>query len=72
MHIHLSYEKFFSLLVQFYNSGYQAGHEDTVEACFTPIHQSDKDFYHAEEVAELLEQLAPSYYHGPVHSDLLR
>ena len=43
-----------ALMVRLYNQGYQAGHEDTVEACFTPIHHTDMDTYHADVVAEIL------------------
>lgn len=53
-----------SLMVRLYNQGYHAGHEDTVEACFTPIHHTDMDTYHADVVAEILQENAePS--HGP-------
>jgi len=44
--------------VHIYNSGYQAGHHDTVEGRYVDIHPSDMDSYHAEEVAELREALA--------------
>lgn len=43
--------------VAIYNSGYEAGHHDTVEGGFTPIHHSDKDTYHEEQVMEILEDL---------------
>ena len=46
-----------ALAVHVYNSGYQAGHEDTVEAVYTDVHQSDMDTYHADVVAELLAEL---------------
>ena len=39
-----------------YNQGYLAGHHDTVEAQFTNIYQVDMDTYHADVVAELLQQ----------------
>ena len=45
-----------SLMVRLYNQGYHAGHEDTVEACFTPIHHTDMDIYHADVVAEILQE----------------
>jgi hypothetical protein len=32
-----------ALMVKLYNQGYHAGHEDTVEACFTPIHHTDME-----------------------------
>ena len=44
--------------VHIYNSGYHAGHHDTVEGRYVDIHPSDMDSYHAEEVAELREALA--------------
>ena len=47
-----------SLMVRLYNQGYHAGHEDTVEACFTPIHHSDMDTYQADVVAEIIQENA--------------
>jgi hypothetical protein len=47
-----------SLMVRLYNQGYHAGHEDTVEACFTPIHHTDMDTYHSDVVAEILQENA--------------
>jgi len=41
--------------VRLYNAGYAAGHDDTVEACYTDVADCDKDTYHADIVAELLE-----------------
>jgi len=46
------------LLVITYNTGYMAGHHDTVEAQFVPIHHTDMDTYHAEEVCEIIQQNA--------------
>ena len=43
--------------VHIYNSGYHAGHHDTVEGGYVDIHPSDMDSYHAEEVTELLAAL---------------
>ena len=43
--------------VHVYNSGYHAGHYDTVEGRYVDIHPSDMDSYHAEDVAELLAAL---------------
>ena len=37
--------------VHIYNSGYHAGHHDTVEGGYVDIHPGDMDTYHAEEVA---------------------
>lgn len=45
------------LAVHIYNSGYHAGHHDTVECCYVDIHPNDMGTYHAEEVAELLTAL---------------
>jgi len=45
------------IAVHVYNSGYHAGHHDTVEGCYVDIHSSDMDSYHAEDVAELLAAL---------------
>ena len=53
------------LMVRFYNQGYHAGHEDTVEARFTPIHHADMDTYHADVVAEILQENDQSEPHGP-------
>ena len=43
--------------VHIYNSGYHAGHHDTVEGRYVDIHTSDMGTYHTEEVAELLAAL---------------
>ena len=40
-----------------YNSGYHAGHHDTVEGSYVDIVPADMDTYHTEEVAELLAAL---------------
>ena len=44
--------------VHVYNSGYHAGHHDTVEGCYTHIVSQDMDSYHDDVVTELLEDLA--------------
>lgn len=46
-----------SLMVRVYNSGYMAGHHDTVEGHFVDIHHSDMSTYHGEEVEELRQEL---------------
>jgi hypothetical protein len=46
----------FEAAVKLYNQGYQAGHHDTVEGIFTPIHHTDMNTYHADEVAEILRE----------------
>ena len=40
-----------------YNSGYQAGHHDTVEGGFTDVHYADRGEYHSDVVQELLSEL---------------
>ena len=42
------------LLARLYSSGYQAGHNDTVEACFTDVHHSDRGTYHLDQVDDFL------------------
>jgi hypothetical protein len=42
------------LMVRIYNSGYHAGHHDTVEAGYVDIHDCDMDTYHAETVEDIL------------------
>jgi hypothetical protein len=49
-----------ALAIRIYNSGYMAGHHDTVEGQFTDIHRSDMATYHAEEVSELIAALQGS------------
>ena len=44
--------------VRVYNSGYAAGHHDTVEGQYTHILPVDMDTYHADVVGELLAELA--------------
>jgi len=46
--------------IHIYNSGYHAGHHDTVEGRYVDIYSADMDSYHAEEVGELLEELLNS------------
>lgn len=41
-----------SLVIRIYNHGYQAGHEDAVEACFVLIHHAAT--YHADVVAKII------------------
>lgn len=41
-----------ALMVRLYNQGYHAG------ACFAPIHHTDMDTYHADVVAEILQENA--------------
>ena len=46
-----------ALAIRIYNSGYMAGHHDTVEGQFTDIHSSEMANYHADEVSELFAAL---------------
>lgn len=41
-------------ITHIYNSGYMAGHDDTVEGKFVPIYTKDMETYHDEEVLELV------------------
>jgi hypothetical protein len=43
--------------IRLYNSGYHAGHHDTVEGGYTDILQCDMDTYHDDVVAEILSEL---------------
>jgi len=45
-----------ALMVRLYNHGYMAGHQDSVESAFVLIHHTDMDTYHADVVAEILEE----------------
>ena len=41
------------MMVRIYNSGYHAGHHDTVESAYVNIRNCDMDTYHAGIVAEI-------------------
>jgi hypothetical protein len=45
-----------TLMVRLYNHGYMAGHQDSVESAFVLIHHTDMDTYHADVVAEILQE----------------
>jgi hypothetical protein len=45
-----------TLLVLAYNSGYMAGHHDTVEGQFTDIHHADMRTHHLDMVAEIIAE----------------
>ena len=45
------------LLCSLHNSGYQAGHNDTVESCFTHMLPVDQDTYHLDVVQEIVADL---------------
>ena len=50
-----------------YNSGYHAGHHDTVEGGYAHVYPQDMDDYHEEVVMEILEDLQQeAYTHPPV------
>lgn len=55
--LHDDKRKLQAQIIRIYNSGYHAGHEDTVEGMYTDIYPCDMDTYHTEEVQELLEDL---------------
>src|SRR3546814_3198215 len=38
-----------------YNSGYMAGHQDTVEGCFTELFSADMATYHGDVFSALME-----------------
>lgn len=42
---------------RFYNQGYMAGHEDTVEAVFTPLVDADMETYHSDVVEEIMKEM---------------
>lgn len=46
--------------VRIFNSGYQRGHEATVEGYFVDIHQNDITTYHEDIVAEIAEEQTPA------------
>ena len=45
-----------ALLTYAYNSGYMAGHHDTVEGQFTDIHHADMRTHHLDVVAEIIAE----------------
>lgn len=48
---------FLKAAMRLYNSGYKAGHHDTVEAAYIDIHNEDMDNYHEEEAREILDEI---------------
>ena len=46
--------------VRIFNSGYQRGHEATVEGYYVEIHQNDITTYHEDIVAEIAEEQTPT------------
>jgi len=49
-------EQLEAVLIRLYNSGYRAGHEDTVEGVYTDVLPVDMDTYHDDIVAEWLSE----------------
>lgn len=48
------------MVVRIYNSGYHAGHHDTVEGQYTHILPQEMDSYQADVVEELITEYAES------------
>lgn len=46
--------------VRIFNSGYQRGHESTVEGYYVDIHQNDITTYHEDIVSEIAEEQTPA------------
>jgi hypothetical protein len=46
-----------ALMVRIYNTGYQSGHQDTVEGVYFDILDRDKDTYHQDVVEVLIGEL---------------
>ena len=46
-----------NIATNLFNSGYESGHHDTVESCFTPVFSQDMDTYQQDVVEELLDDL---------------
>jgi hypothetical protein len=44
-----------ALLIKLYNTGYKAGHHDTVEGQYTDIFEVDMDSYHEDDVDEIIK-----------------
>lgn len=44
-------------VIEIYNAGYVSGHHDTVEACYTDVHYSDRREYHNDTVGEMLDDM---------------
>jgi hypothetical protein len=44
------------LMTRIYNSGYAAGHDDTVEGMYTDILPVDMELYHLDQVAEIIKE----------------
>lgn len=53
------------LFCRVYNSGYHAGHHDTVEGGYTHIYPQDMDDYHEDVVMEILEELQQEGFTHP-------
>ena len=44
------------LLTLVYNAGYNNGHNDTVESCYTDVFPGDAETYHEDVVFELVAE----------------
>ena len=53
----LVYDKLIKLFTHLFNCGYQSGHHDTVEGCYTDILESDIDTYQSDVVESLVKEL---------------
>jgi hypothetical protein len=62
MNISIERNRLTSLLVHLYNSGYIAGHHDTVEGGYIDILSCDLDTEHVEEVFDLIGEIAPDLF----------
>jgi len=48
------------MAMRLYNSGYHAGHHDTVEAGYVDIHGCDMENYHEDEAREIVQDFLGS------------
>ncbi|WP_406671776.1 hypothetical protein [Raoultella terrigena] len=55
--------------VRIFNSGYQRGHEATVEGYYVDIHQNDMTTYHEDIVAEIAEEQTPDRIYAGAKAD---
>jgi len=46
------------MMVEVYNAGYFAGHQDTVEGGFVEIHEQDKASYHTGDVETFVAEMS--------------
>ena len=50
-------ENLMPLFIHLYNAGYMAGHNDTVESCFTHVTPSEIETYQSDVVSDLVDDL---------------